>query len=63
MSTALVISLLAVAISLGAAFMAVQAKKAKKSDKRGGSDSSVAASSDASGADCGASDGGGCGGD
>jgi uncharacterized membrane protein YgcG len=60
MSTALVIALLAVAISLGVVFMAVQTKKP---DKRNSSDGSATASSDGSSAGCGVSDGGGCGGD
>ncbi len=60
MNTAVVIALLAVAISLGAAFTAAQASKAKKLHKRDGGDSSVTASSDSNGADCGPGDGGGC---
>jgi uncharacterized membrane protein len=60
MNTAVVIALLAVAISLGAAFTAAQAGKAKKLHKRDGSDSSATASSDSSGADCSPGDGGGC---
>jgi hypothetical protein len=61
MNTAVVIALLAVAISLGAAFTAAQAGKAKKPRKRDGGDSSATASSDGSSADCGSGDsGGGC---
>ena len=60
MNTAVVISLVAVAISLGAVFLAVQSGKAKKPDKRDGGDSSVASSSDGSSADCSPGDGGGC---
>jgi hypothetical protein len=61
MSTGIVIALLAVAISLGTAFFAVQSNKAKKPVKRNGGDSSVPMSSDSSSADCGPGDsGGGC---
>jgi len=60
MSTALVISLVAVAISLGTVFISVRAGKTKKPDKREQGDSSVAYSSDSSSADCGPGDGGGC---
>ena len=60
MSTAIFISLLAVAISLGAVFVAAQTKKTKKPDKREGSENSTMASSDGSSADCSPGDGSGC---
>jgi hypothetical protein len=60
MSTAIVISLLAVAVSLGAVFVAVKTGNTKKPDKREGSGPSTAASSDGSSADCSPGDGGGC---
>jgi hypothetical protein len=60
MNTAVIIALLAVAISLGAAFTAAQAGKAKKPHKRDGGDTSATASSDSNSVDCSPSDGGGC---
>jgi hypothetical protein len=56
MSTALVISLMAVAISLFTVFIALNAAKAKK--KAAGDSGST--TSDSSSADCGPSDGGSC---
>jgi hypothetical protein len=58
MSTALVISLGAVAMSLFAVFMARRTSNSRKQGNKDGG--SVTASSDSNGADCGPGDGGGC---
>ncbi len=57
MSTALILSLLAVAMSLFAVFISTRAKQSKKRD--GGDGGTTTAGSD-SGSDCGTSDGGSC---
>jgi uncharacterized membrane protein len=59
MNTALVIALLAVAISLGTALMASKAQKAKKTDKHDGGPNSTT-SSDGGSSDCSPGDGVGC---
>ena len=58
MSTAIVLSLLAVAISLGVAVYASQASARKPTDKRDGGTSTTSATSSSN--DCGPADGGGC---
>lgn len=62
MNTALVIALMAVAISLFSVFLALRsAERKKQADTDGGaSTSTIASSSDAGSSDCGSSDGGGC---
>jgi hypothetical protein len=57
MSTALVIALMAVAISLFTVFIALRAAQLKKKD---GSDNGTPMASDASGSDCSTSDGDAC---
>jgi uncharacterized membrane protein len=60
MSTAFVISMLAVAISLGAVFLSVRSRAAKAAKKKDGGDSGTATSSTSSNDDCGPADNGSC---
>jgi hypothetical protein len=57
MSTALVIALMAVAISLFTVFISLRAAQLKKEN---GSDNGTPMASDTSGSDCSTSDGGAC---
>lgn len=60
MSTAFVVAMLAVAISLGVVVIGVRANEAKKRATKDGGDAGTTTYGDSTSSDCGPSDGGGC---